>query len=61
MNLKRELLNLAIAYGYKNNMIIKKSYVDNIEFLRGESLKETNTQEMIISYSKELASNYFCR
>ena len=56
---KRELLNLAIAYGYKNNMIIKKSYVDNIEFLRGESLKETNTQEMIISYSKELASNYF--
>ena len=56
---KRELLNLAIAYGYKNNMIIKKSYVDNIEFLRGESLKETNTQEMIISYSKELAANYF--
>ena len=30
---KRDLLNLAIAYGYKNNIIIKKSYVDNIEFL----------------------------
>ena len=56
---KRELLNLAIAYGYKNNIIIKKSYIDNIEFLRGEALKETNIDEMIISYSEELGHNYF--
>jgi len=55
---KRELMTLAIAYGYKNNIIIKKAYVEGIEFLKGESLKETNTDEMILSYSTQLAENY---
>ena len=55
---KRELMTLAIAYGYKNNIIIKKQYNDGIEFLIGESLAETNTDKMIISYGKELADNY---
>ncbi len=57
-NQKRELMTLAIAYGYKNNIIIKKLFTDGIEFLRGESLKETKLTEMTISYGKELASNY---
>lgn len=55
---KRELMTLATAYGYKNNIIIKKSFIEGIEFLRGESLKETNTDEMILSYSSQLAENY---
>lgn len=55
---KRDLLNLAIAYGYKHNIIIKKSFVDGIEFLRGESLKETDLSKMIVSYSDHLAYNY---
>lgn len=55
---RRDLLNLAIAYGYKNNIIIKKSYVDGIEFLRGESLKETNLNEMIIAYSDHFTEGY---
>lgn len=57
-NQKRELMTLAIAYGYKNNIIIKKLFTDGIEFLRGESLKETKLTEMTISYGKELAANY---
>jgi hypothetical protein len=55
---KRELMTLAIAYGYKNNIIIKKQYNDGIEFLIGESLATTNLDKMIISYGKELADNY---
>lgn len=55
---KQEMLNLAIAYGYKNNIIIKKSFADGIEFLRGETLKETNLKEMIVSYSDDIAYNY---
>lgn len=55
---KAEMLTLAIAWGYKNNVIIKKSYVDGIEFLSGESLKETNLGEMIFSYSDHIAYNY---
>lgn len=57
-NHKRELMSLAIAYGYKNNIIIQRSYLDNIEFLKGESLQETDTNEMILSYSQDVATGY---
>ena len=55
---KQEMMTLAIAHGYKNNIIIKKSFADGIEFLRGETLKETTLQEMKISYSTDLAVDY---
>jgi len=55
---KRDLLNLAIAYGYRNNIIIKKSYVDGIEFLKGESLPETDLGKLTVSASKGIASGY---
>lgn len=55
---KREMMTLAIAYGYKNNIIIKKQITDGIEFLSGESLKETNLKEMVIAYSTKLAEDY---
>jgi len=55
---KREMMTLATAYGYKNNIIIKKSYLDGIEFFEGESLKETDLSKIKISYSTELADNY---
>ncbi len=57
-NYKQELLTLATAYGYKNNIIIKKSFSDGIEFLRGETLKETNLSNMTISYSDDMTTGY---
>ena len=55
---KRELLTLAIAWGYKNNIIIKKLFNDGIEFLRGETLKPTDVNALSLSYSTQLAYNY---
>lgn len=55
---KAEMLNLAIAYGYKNNIIIKKSFSDGIEFLRGETLEETDLNKMVVSYSTDIVSDY---
>lgn len=55
---KTEMLNLAIAYGYKNNIIIKKSFSDGIEFLRGETLKETDLSKMVIAYSQDITTDY---
>jgi len=55
---RRDLLNLAIAWGYKNNIIIKKTYADGIEFLSGESLKKTNLNKLIVSYSQHIATDY---
>jgi len=55
---KAEMLSLAIAYGYKNNIIIKKSFSDGIEFLRGETLKETDLTKMVIAYSTDITTDY---
>jgi len=55
---KQEMLSLAIAYGYKNNIIIKKSFADGIEFLRGETLEQTDLNKMIVAYSADIALEY---
>ena len=55
---RNELMTLATAWGYKKHIIIKKSFVDGIEFFKGEKLKETNLNEIIISYSDHWAYNY---
>ncbi|RRY03838.1 primase C-terminal domain-containing protein [Brucella anthropi] len=55
---RNEMMTLATAWGYKNHIIIKKSFVDNIELFRGEALKETDLGKMTISYSDNWAYNY---
>lgn len=55
---KRDLMTLAIAYGYKNNIVIKRSFTDGIEFLKGEALKEVDLDKMLIAYSKDIALSY---
>lgn len=56
---REEMINLATAWGYKNNIIIKKSFDEGIEFFDGETLKESNTDSLILSYSDHYAHNYF--
>jgi Primase C terminal 1 (PriCT-1) len=55
---RNEIMNLAMAWGYKQHIIIKKTFVDGIEFFRGDTLEETNIDEMILSYSDSWAYNY---
>lgn len=55
---KAEMLTLATAYGYKNNIIIKKSFSDGIEFLRGETLKEIDLGAMVVAYSDNMTEGY---
>lgn len=55
---KAEMMSLAIAYGYKNNIIIKKAFSDGIEFFRGETLEETDLGKMILSYSQDITTDY---
>lgn len=55
---RNEMMTLATAWGYKKNIIIKKNFVDGIEFFRGETLQETDLSEIIISYSNHWAYHY---
>lgn len=55
---KNEMMQLAIAWGYKNNVIVKKEFTDGIEFLRGETLEVTDLNKLTVSYSDDMAYNY---
>lgn len=55
---RNEILTLAVAWGYKNNTIIKKSFNDGIEFLRGESLKPTDLSRMYVAHSTDMTHGY---
>lgn len=55
---RMEMMNLATAWGYPRHILIKKTFVDGIEFFRGETLKETNVDEMLVAYSDNFAYDY---
>lgn len=55
---KDQLIEYAVAWGYRHNIVVKKLYDGNILFLRGEKLKETNTDELILSTSSKLGEGY---
>lgn len=55
---RAELLTMATAWGYNNNVVIKKSFENGIEFLSGESLSETSLDELTVAYSTHVAYNY---
>lgn len=55
---RNEMMTMATAWGYKQHIVIKKTFLDGIEFFTGETLEETNLDEMLISYSDNFAFNY---
>lgn len=55
---RADMMLLAIAYGYQNNIVIKKEFMDGVEFVHGETLEETNLDQMTVSYSTDLAQGY---
>lgn len=55
---RNEMMTLATAWGYKQHILIKKSFIDGIEFFRGETLEETNLEEIRVSYSDNWAYHF---
>lgn len=57
---RNDIMLLATAWGYKNHIVIKKSFDTGIEFFTGDSLKETDLDQIIVSYGDHWAYNYLC-
>lgn len=55
---RKELLMHAMAYGVKNNIVIKRSYSDGIEFLEGESMEVTDLSKVKVSYSTDITTGF---
>lgn len=47
---QKDMIKHAIAWGYKNNLVIKRSYVDDIEFIHGEALEKTDLDRLRLSW-----------
>lgn len=57
---RNDMMSLATGWGYTRHIVIKKRFIDGIEFFRGEKLEDTNLDEMIVSYGEHWAYNYAC-
>ena len=55
---RNEMITLATAWAYKQHIIIKKSFIDGIEFFKGETLESTDLNKIKISYSDNWAYNF---
>ena len=55
---KEEIITQAIAWGYRNNIIVRRRFSDGVDFLRGETLKSTDLSRMIIAYSSDITRGY---
>lgn len=55
---RNDLMTLATAWGYKRHIMLKRTFVDDIELFSGEMLKETSLNEVRLSYSEHYAYNY---
>ncbi|MFC0819733.1 DUF3987 domain-containing protein [Moraxella marmotae] len=58
---KDEQIMMAIAWGYKNNIVIKKTYAESILFLHADTIQETNLDNLIVSYTNNpnMTQDYF--
>lgn len=55
---RNELMSLAMAWGYKNHILIHKTLADGIEFFKGETLQKTDLDHLILSGSMEWDRGY---
>lgn len=55
---KDDMVSLARAWGSTRNIVIRKSYDDGFEILKGETLTETDLEYVMFSASDHVAYNY---
>lgn len=55
---RNELMTLATAWGYRQHIVIKKNFVDGIEFFSGTTLEETDIDQIQVAYSNHFAYEY---
>lgn len=55
---KEEMITNAISWGYKNNILVSKHWIDQILFLKASALEETDLDNLIVSVSNHAADGY---
>ena len=56
--MRKEMMNHAIAHGYKNGMYITTEITDGIQFYSGKKTQETDLDNIIVAYGKKITEGY---
>ena len=55
---RREIMDLAMAWGVSNHVVIKKNVISGVDFFTGSTLEETDLNKIQFSFSDHFASDY---
>jgi len=55
---RKDILDLAIAHGYKNNIIIERALEHDIEFISAKQLELTDLSKILVSYSRGITEGF---
>lgn len=55
---KRDMMTLAVAYGLRNNISIKRTFTKGVEEIEGTMLRTTDTNKIHFSYSSDISQGY---
>ena len=55
---RMEMMTMATAWGYRQHIMVRKNFVEGIEFFSGETLRETSLEKIKLSYSDDFAFGY---
>ncbi len=55
---RREIMDLAMAWGVSNHVVIKKNVISGVDFFSGSTLQETDLKKLIFSFSDHFATGY---
>jgi hypothetical protein len=55
---RKEMMDLAMAWGVSNHVVITKNVVQQVEFFSGSQLEETDLNKLKFSYSDHFAYDY---
>lgn len=55
---RKDLMTLAMSFGYKNNIIIRRRVDQDIEFFSGETLQEVDINAISVAVSKDIVQGF---
>ena len=55
---RESMLTQATAWGYTNSILVKRRVSDNVEFIKADTLKKTDLNNCLFSYSQDIVQDW---
>jgi hypothetical protein len=55
---RKEMINMAMAWAYRNGIVVKKHFLEGIEMFSGSQLQETDLDKLTVAFGQGVADGY---